>query len=631
MQSKGWLGDCKEDAMEDYEPGVTSGVQFQYDAKGGKIPAGLPEGPGVYIFKDGSGRVIYVGKAKHIRKRVQSYFKPLQGMPKKTALMMKKARSLDWILTDSENEAFILESTLIKKFLPRYNIILRDDKRYPCLRLDVGETYPRLQIVRRIKKDGALYFGPFSSAHSVRSTMKVIDRIFQLRKCRERRLPKRTRPCLNFQMDRCLGPCTREVPASVYGNVVRQVRLFLEGRNRELLAQLKKEMDRAVAALDFERAARIRDQIKAIERTVERQNVVSSHLDDKDVIGVAEEETTVRVALLFVRRGYLMGSRHFMFRAQSGTAAEVLEAFLKQYYAKGAFIPREILVSSDIQELPAIGGWLSSLSGRKVRIYRPIRGEKRKLVGMAVANAESGLIGDAAAGGMELMEKMAKSLRLREIPRSVEGFDISNLLGEQAVGTVVRFVNGQPYRSGYRNYRIKRVQGIDDYGMMAEMVSRRVAKGDLPELFLVDGGKGHLHAVLKILESTVGEDGPAVVAIAKADEKRGENRDKIYLPGRKNPILLEPGDPVLLFLMRVRDEVHRRAILYHRTLRKKAFTLSDLDLIPGIGKERKKKLLTHFKSMQAIIEAGQDALAGVPGISTSLAKEISQFFLENGN
>jgi len=542
MQSKGWLGDCKEDAMEDYEPGVTSGVQFQYDAKGGKIPAGLPEGPGVYIFKDGSGRVIYVGKAKHIRKRVQSYFKPLQGMPKKTALMMKKARSLDWILTDSENEAFILESTLIKKFLPRYNIILRDDKRYPCLRLDVGETYPRLQIVRRIKKDGALYFGPFSSAHSVRSTMKVIDRIFQLRKCRERRLPKRTRPCLNFQMDRCLGPCTREVPASVYGNVVRQVRLFLEGRNRELLAQLKKEMDRAVAALDFERAARIRDQIKAIERTVERQNVVSSHLDDKDVIGVAEEETTVRVALLFVRRGYLMGSRHFMFRAQSGTAAEVLEAFLKQYYAKGAFIPREILVSSDIQELPAIGGWLSSLSGRKVRIYRPIRGEKRKLVGMAVANAESGLIGDAAAGGMELMEKMAKSLRLREIPRSVEGFDISNLLGEQAVGTVVR-----------------------------------------------------------------------------------------YLPGRKNPILLEPGDPVLLFLMRVRDEVHRRAILYHRTLRKKAFTLSDLDLIPGIGKERKKKLLTHFKSMQAIIEAGQDALAGVPGISTSLAKEISQFFLENGN
>jgi len=612
--------------MDDYEPGVTSGVQFEYARDGGNTPAGLPKAPGVYIFKDGSGRVIYVGKAKHIRNRVQSYFKPSEGMPRKTALMMKNARSLEWILTESENEAFILESTLIKKSLPRYNIVLRDDKRYPCLRLDLKEPYPRLQIVRRIKKDGALYFGPFSSAHSVRSTLKVIDRIFQLRKCKERRLPKRTRPCLNFQMDRCLGPCTREVSSSLYQNVVRQVRLFLEGRNQELITHLKKEMERAAEALDFERAARIRDQIRGIERTVERQNVVSSHLDDKDVIGVAEKKSMVRVALLFVRRGYLMGSRQFLFRNQAGRPAEVLEAFIKQYYAKGVFIPREILVSLAIHDLPAIGTWLSSLSGRKVQIHRSMRGEKRRLVGMAVANAESSLVGDTAAAGMELMEKLGECLQLREAPRTVEGFDISNLSGDQAVGTMVRFIEGQASRTGYRNYRIKRVQGIDDYGMMAEMVSRRVARGGLPDLFVVDGGKGHLHAVQKILASAERESAPAVVAIAKADEKRGENRDKLYVPGRKNPILLEPNDPILLFLMRVRDEVHRRAILYHRSLRKKAFTVSDLDRIPGIGKMRKRQLLTHFRGINAIAQAGPEELAAVPGISSRLAGEINRFF-----
>ncbi|MBW2096094.1 MAG: excinuclease ABC subunit UvrC [Deltaproteobacteria bacterium] len=615
--------------MDDYEPGVTSGVRFEYDAEGRETPPGLPEAPGVYIFKDGAGRVIYVGKAKHIRKRVQSYFKPSEGMPRKTALMMKNARSLDWILTDSENEAFILESTLIKKFLPRYNIILRDDKRYPCLRLDLQEPYPRLQIVRRIKKDGALYFGPFSSAHSVRSTLKVIDRIFQLRKCKEQRLPKRTRPCLNFQMDRCLGPCTRDVSPSLYRNVVRQVRLFLEGRDQELITQLKKEMGGAAQNLDFERAARIRDQIRAIERTVERQNVVSSRLDDKDVIGVAGEKSMIRVALLFVRRGYLMGSRHFLFRNQAGRPAEVLEAFIKQYYAKGAFIPREILVSIAIEDLPAIGAWLSSMSGRKVYIHKPVRGEKRRLAEMAVANAESSLAGDTAAAGMELMEKLGERLRLRRTPKTIEGLDISNLSGEQAVGTMVRFVDGQADRSGYRNYRIKRVQGIDDYGMMAEMVGRRAVKGDLPDLFVVDGGKGHLHAVQKILESAEGEERPAVVAIAKPDETKGEKRDKVYIPGRKNPILLEPNDPILLFLMRIRDEVHRRAILYHRTLRKKAFIVSDLDRVPGIGKMRKRQLLTHFRSINAIARAGQDELSAVPGISSRLAQEIVRFFQES--
>lgn len=612
--------------MGDYEQKRTLGVRLESDLKGRKVPPDLPEAPGVYLFKDGSGRVIYVGKAKHIRKRVRSYFKPFKSMTRKTALMMKQACSLEWILTDSENEAFILESTLIKRYLPRYNIILRDDKRYPCLRLDLKEPYPRLQIVRRIKKDGALYFGPFSSARSVRSTLKVIDRIFQLRKCKERRLPKRTRPCLNFQMERCLGPCTQDVKPAVYRNVVRQVRLFLEGRDKELVTQLKMEMETAAEILDFERAARIRDQISAIERTVERQHVVSSRLDDKDVIGVVEGKSSIRVALLFVRRGYLMGSRHFLFRSRAGKPAEVLEAFIKQYYAQGVFIPREIIVSLDVHDLPAIGAWLSSLSGRKVYIHKPMRGEKRRLVGMAIANAESALDDETSLSGTALMEEVAKGLRLREPPSVVEGLDISTLFGDQAVGTVVRFVDGQPHRSGYRNYRIREVQDIDDYGMMAEMVSRRTARGDLPDLVVVDGGKGHLHTVLKVMESIGEEQRPAVIALAKADERKGEKRDKIYIPGRKNPLLLEPNDPVLLFLMRVRDEVHRRAISYHRRLRNKAFTVSHLDRIPGIGKIRKNYLLKQFESMEAIARARPEELASVPGISTSLAKKINQFF-----
>jgi len=615
--------------MDTHEQKISSGVRFTYEPAGSKIPPGLPQAPGVYIFKDASDHVIYVGKAKQIRKRVQSYFRAVDGMPRKTALMMKRAHSLDWILTDSENEAFILESTLIKKFLPRYNIILRDDKRYPCLRLDLKEPYPRLQIVRRIKRDGVLYFGPFSSAHSVRSTLRIIDRIFQLRKCKDGRLPKRTRPCLDFQMGRCLGPCTQEVSPVLYQNVIQQVRLFLEGRNRELLGQLEKEMQGAAEVLDFERAARIRDQIRAIEHTVERQSVVSSHLDDKDVIGVAEEKSMVRIALLFVRRGYLMGSRHFLFRDQAGRPAEVVEAFIKQYYSKGVFVPREILISIPVEDLPAIGAWLSSLSGRKVHIHRPVRGEKRRLVRMAEVNAESGFAGDNALSGKEVMEKLSFRLKLRQPPRTVEGFDISTLSGDLAVGTLVTFVDGQAARSGYRNYRIRRVQGIDDYGMMAEMVSRRIARGNLPDLFVVDGGKGHLNTVQKILESAGEEVRPAVAAIAKPDETRGENRDKIFVPGRKNAILLETNDPVLLFLMRVRDEVHRRAISYHRTLRKKAFTLSDLDSIPGIGKSRKRQLLIHFKSMDAIARAGPDDLAAVPGVSPRLAAEIIGFFQEH--
>ena len=352
----------------------------------------LPDAPGVYSFVDLSGRVIYVGKAKNLCKRVLSYFRPKPEPSSKTGRMMKKADGLDFILTSTEQEAFILESSLIKRFMPRYNIILRDDKQYPCLRLDINEPFPRLGIVRKIKKDGARYFGPFSSANSMRSTKRVIDRIFKLRKCKSQRLQHRERPCLNFQMNRCLAPCSHEIPEEKYNEIVQQVRLFLEGRNRELITRLKNDMDETAAHLDFEVAAGIRDQINALVKTIERQHVVSSRLEDQDVIGLAQNGELHQVVLLFIRRGYLRGTRGFLFKDRSALTSEVMEAFLKQYYSREVFIPQNILVSESIKDLISISTWLCDLADRKIVIHRPQRGEKKKLVAMAMANAENLLI-----------------------------------------------------------------------------------------------------------------------------------------------------------------------------------------------------------------------------------------------
>jgi len=600
----------------------------------------LPNGPGVYSFVDPSGRVIYVGKAKNLRKRVLSYFRPRPEPSSKTGRMMKKADGLDFILTSTEQEAFILESSLIKKFMPRYNIILRDDKQYPCLRLDINEPFPRLAIVRKIKKDGALYFGPFSSANSMRSTKKVIDRVFKLRKCKNQRLQQRERPCLNFQMNRCLAPCSHEIPGRKYNEIVQQVRLFLEGRNRELIARLKNDMDATAAHLDFERAAGIRDQINALTKTVERQHVVSPRLEDQDVIGLAQNGELHQVVLLFIRRGYLTGTRGFLFKDRSALASEVMEAFLKQYYSREVFLPQNILVSEPIKDLISISAWLCDLAAKKIIIHRPQRGEKRKLVAMATANAENLLVTHQETQKEDLMVSAKSVLGLRRTPRHIEGLDISNLQGGMAVGTVVSFVEGLPHRQGYRNYRMKLDSGIDDYGMMAEMVERRIAKGGLPDLFLVDGGKGHLAIVRRVIDrqmSLLSKDGlatdskkpfpiPEVISIAKPDETRQEQRDKIYLPGRKNPLILKPDHPVLLLMMRIRDEAHRRAVMYHRRLRKKNFTRSDLDAIPGVGKKKKHNILMYFKGIDDISKAKIKDLSQVPGISHALAKAIRSYF-----
>ena len=584
----------------------------------------LPDEPGIYLFKDHDDRVVYVGKAKNIKKRVLSYFRPPSDLTPKTNLMMKKAQEVDFIITATENEAFILESSLIKKHLPRYNIILRDDKQYPCLRLSIKETYPRLSIVRKIKKDGALYFGPFSSAHSVRNTLKLIDRIFRLRKCKGNQLPKRIRPCLNGQLGRCLGPCANDIPEAEYRAIVKHVKLFLKGRNPALLKQLREDMTSASAQLHFEDAARIRDMIKAVERITERQNVVSIKMEDLDVIGLARKDNSFQLVILFIRGGYLLGGRDYHFWEKSQTSSEdIMEAFIKQYYHKEIFIPQKILISEAIEDIVSIKGWLSELAGKGVIIHHPLKGDKYHMVQMAVSNAENLILKSKEPQEEDLAAMAMSVLGLKKAPHIIEGLDISNLQGDMAVGAVVSFRNGLPFKSRYRNYKIKNVDNIDDYGMMSELVQRRLSSGnEPPDLFLIDGGKGHLMAVKRALDRFTHEKIPDVIAIAKADKKRLDQADKIYIIDRKNPLRLKKDHPLLFYFMRIRDEAHRRAIGYHRKLRTKHMDVSILDQVPGIGPKRKKDLLKRFGDMDGVLNAGLEGLISMPGISQPLAQRI---------
>jgi excinuclease ABC subunit C len=612
--------------MESGEKQINESLEDKLSLDHEFLRAHASEGPGIYIFRDKSGRPIYVGKAKNLKKRILSYFKASGDIPHKTQVMMSRAKSLEFILTTTDKEAFILESNLIKKHLPRYNIILRDDKQYPWLRLDPNEPYPSLCIVRKARKDGARYFGPFSSALSVRSTVKLIDRIFHLRKCRDRALPKRSRPCLNYQLERCLGPCATEVPIESYKQIVDQVTLFLEGRSQELIKTLRKGMEAASENLDFEMAAKIRDQIKAVERTVERQSVVSPKMEDQDVIGLAHSEARYQIVVFSIRKGHLTGSRDYGFRNEAGSASEVMEAFVKQYYAREAFIPKVVLLSDPIEDQPGIEEWISEIAGKKVFIECPSRGEKARLIKMAVANAENLLRSRAEP---DLISWAQEVLKLKRRPRTMEAVDISNISGDMAVGAVVSFVDGEPHRAGYRNFKIKTVEGIDDYGMMAELISRRLSKDPAPDLIVVDGGKGHLMAVKKVVDALHAEDPPELAAIAKASQD--QESDKVFIPGRKNPIPLRQDHPVLHLLMRIRDEVHRRAISYHRKLRGKDLTASVLDRIPGIGLKKKQSLLNYFGSLDAVAGATAEELLKVPGITRTLAKNIADFFSRNAN
>lgn len=587
---------------------------------------GVNDAPGVYLMKDAAGRIIYVGKAASLKKRLASYFKNAGHHDIKTGVLVKKIKDFETIITATASEALMLESNLIKRHRPRYNVILKDDKRYPALRLDLSHPYPNIEFVRKIEKDGALYFGPYTSPGALYRTLKVINKTFKLRKCKDGVFKSRTRPCINYQIGGCLGPCCLDVPKSVYDEMVNEVILFLKGRTPELIKKVKTEMNAAAAAFEFEKAAALRDKMFALERVAEQHVAVARDFGDRDVFAVARSSESAVVTLMTVRNGYLIGSRHFEFTETLGDDSAVLESFIRQYYDKGHAVPKEVLTSAPLESADSLAAHLREMAGVAVHVLHPRRGEKVRLVAMALRNAENEMErrtdSDAEMGRQ--LERLQKRLHLLNAPRRIECFDNSNLQGNEPVSAMVVFENGAPFKSGYRKYKIRSVPEQNDYAYMKEVLTRRYGKGEasepFPDLLLVDGGKGQLNIATAVL-AEIGVTGRfGVAGIAKRDKVRGEPADKIYLPNRANPVNM-PED-LRLLLERIRDEAHRFVISFHRKRRRKGIVSSALDGIPGLGPKRRKALLVHFGGINKIRAATPKEMAAAPGINEKLAREI---------
>ena len=594
--------------------------------------ATLSAGPGVYLMKNARDEVIYVGKAKNLKKRVASYFRRENYSDMKTGVLVKKIVQFDTIHTGTEQEALILEANLIRKHKPRYNVILKDDKRYPLLRIDITAPYPNLTIARKMKKDGALYFGPYASAGSVHQTVKFINKLFKLRKCSTQTFRNRTRPCLNYQIGVCLAPCCFDVDKAAYRRIIDEVALFLKGRTPELIRQIKNDM--AEAALDerFEDAAQLRDKLFALERTLEKQHVVSGDMNDRDVITVSRGDSLSLITVLFIRGGNLSGSRHFPFHETISDDAELIGTFIQQYYETAPHIPSEILVSALPYEYEAIMELLKNMRKSPISLLEPKRGEKLKLIEMAAQNGARELSERESRGksGMEMLIRLQKKLDMRSIPLHIECFDNSNLSGKQPVSAMVVFKDGKPFKSAYRKYKIKTVEYQDDYSYMDEVIKRRYGKEDselpMPDLLMVDGGKGQLNVTIAALRSTGREGLFDVIGIAKKDEGKGETQDKIFKPGRSNPLNFIRDEDLLLFLQNIRDEAHRFVVGFHRKRRNTQSLVSILDSVPGIGSKRKKNLLAHFGGISGIKKASIDELVSVDGMNRKIAEAVHSAF-----
>jgi excinuclease ABC subunit C len=584
----------------------------------------LPDEPGVYLLKDARGRIIYVGKAASLVKRVRSYFQ--RSPDPKMRRLAEEIKDLEYIATQTEREALILEDTLIKKHKPPYNVRLRDDKRYPYLKL-TAERYPRLVLTRRLEQDskrGARYFGPYTSAYAIREARRTIQKLFRIRTCSlsisDR--PVRSRPCLDHYIGLCDAPCVGNIDESSYKKLVEEAALFLEGRCERLLPRLRREMEEASRKMEFERAARLRDRIRALEKLFEAQRAAPKD-EERDAIGLALSGESCLVQVFFIRTGKLVGREGFPLEtAGSQDPVEILTAFVKQYYA-GSYVPKEILLPCEIEEADSIEERLSERCGSKVRLLVPKRGAKLKLVEMAMRNAELALaeeqarLSSPAAGQLEELQKL---LKLEGSPLRIEGFDVSNIRGRQPVASMVVFEGGRSRKSGYRRFKLE-AEGPDDPAMLAEAVRRRLERairGDerflpLPDLILLDGGKGQLSAVRRVMR----ELGLEIPTLALAKE-----HEHIFTEGRSRPLVLPRGSEALKLLQRVRDEAHRYALAYHRKLRGKRTLESLLDGIPGVGPKRKRLLIERFGSLKRLKEAKLEELLEVPGLPRTVAQRI---------
>lgn len=580
-------------------------------------------------MKNAGGTVLYVGKAKSLKKRAGSYFLKTAGHSIKTISLLSHIADINYIVTSSEVEALILENNLIKRYRPRYNVVLRDDKNYPYLRLS-QEEYPRLTVVRKIKNDKAWYFGPYTSATSMRETLKLIRRVFPIRECSDDLFRGRKRPCLNYQIGRCVAPCVELIGKAEYGEIVSGIKMFLEGRNKELMRSLQAGMEEASERLDFELAAKIRDRIYAVKRVLERQSIVSGKLVDQDYLAIAREMGEAQVVILFVRGGSVTGNKSFPFsRAGEIADAEILASFITQFYSDDKFIPVEVIVPVDIEEKGIIEKWLSEKKEKTVRIVKPERGEKIKLLEMTGKNAELALkdrlgLEESTA---RILEELSDTLHLRNPPQRIEAFDISNTGGKEAVASMVVFESGRPKKADYRHFRIKTIEGANDYGMMAEVLLRRYSRlvsGEekLPDLIMVDGGKGQLNVAMSIAKE-LNLKGVDIISLAK---ERGEVPDRVFIPGVKDAKRIAADSPVLHILQHLRDESHRFAITYHKKLRGKKLKKTELLDIPGIGEAKAKTLLKNIGSLEKVKETDVAALSKVSGITKRDAEAIYRFY-----
>ncbi len=588
----------------------------------------LPDLPGVYLMKNERGAVIYVGKASSLRERVRSYFHKSASLSPRTESMVQHITDIEWMVTGSDLEAFILENNLIKKYKPRYNVILRDDKSYPFLRLANEDNFPRITVVRRIKQDGALYFGPYVPAGAMRETLKIIKRVFPLATCKIDLNKRYDRPCIEYDIGRCTGPCVGAVTVEGYKKVVRDVRFFLEGKDRELLRTMRKRMNAESEKLNFEEAAKIRDRIFNIEKVIERQRIVSAEVRDIDVIGIAREGHSADLQVLFFRGGMLVGRNDIFHEKADGISDdEMLLSFIEQYYSRDVLIPDSILVPAEITDAELVEKWLSERRNGRVEIIAPKRGKKLGMLRLAIENAREAIKGHGkkAEDRDKQTEALQRLLELPVIPDRIEAFDISNIFGADAVGSLVVWQDGRLRKEDYRHYKIKTVTGSDDFAMMGEVVSRRYSrvktgKAELPDLIVIDGGKGQLNAAIDVLDG-LGIMDIAIIGLAKARE---DKVDRVFLPGASEAIELDAKSSATHLLQRIRDEAHRFAISYHRKLRGKEAMLSELDKIKGIGRGRKLSLLKYFGSIESLRSAGVEDLMKAPKMTKRAAEALYQ-------
>ena len=579
-------------------------------------------GPGVYQMLS-RREVLYVGKARDLRKRLSQYAHYAGSPSSKTAVMLSHVTRVETILTTTEKEALVLEASLIKRHRPRYNVILRDDKAYPLIKVSVQDEWPRVSVTRKRIRDGNRYFGPYVSVSAMRLTLQLIYSQFPLRRCRTVR--ERSRPCLNYQMGRCLAPCAGKVSREEYGQMVNAVLSILEGKVDLVRRLLEEKMRGAAEALAFEQAVLYRDQLAALMKTTERQVVAAGHELDQDVFGLHRQGAAVGIALLFVRGGMITGAQQFFLADPIGEDGALLAQMLLQYYSALRQPPRELLLPCVPDDEELIGERLAELREGVVRLSTPQRGERMQLMQMAAANAAQLFSEEAKRreSWQVLSQAMMQKLKLGQVPDHIECLDISNLQGKQAVGSLVCFVQGEKEARLFRHYRIRTKESPDDYAMMREVLERRLEKGEkekkLPSMLLLDGGKGQLQVAVEVLSRFNLLTQIDLVAIAKEKQEEGE---KLFRPGRKNPIVLPAHSPVLLYLMRIRDEAHRFGITFHRRLRGKEQLVSELDQIPGVGPQRKKLLLKNFGSVKRIKAAHKEELAAVPGIGPDLAESI---------